>query len=313
MSKSKQKPARKSTKAKTPSKRSAIKEPPSIAKARAAAFTDEHPEKAFRHFKPLAEKVPLAGLPIFTGQPLLMRANVLHALEVVTPHLPMAVAKLRSAPLREIFELPSLTLALDFAVTRVPVAKLSPGEIDAKLNEGGPWRELMLSYLEVVSHPFIGLLPRERVQAVRAGSGKLDKARDFVALAGLFHEFSDALCDKHPFPSDKLELLGTLGATLLQQVRPGRAASEAPKRAAEALLRDRFAALVEERYDALQVLAAVALGRRRADTLLPALRSGSAIGGAVREELPEEPTPAVTEPTIVTSPAPVLPIGDAPN
>lgn len=263
-----------------------------IAAARAEAFTDEAPARAFKHFRPLAEQVPTADLPVFTGQPLLMRANVKAALDAVTPHLPAAVSALREPRLKEVFELPSLVMALDFAAARVPVAKLSAGEIDRMLAEGAPWRDLMLSFLEVASHPLLGLLPRERVAAVRAGSGKLDKARDFVALPGLFAEFSEALAGKHPFPADKLDLLATLGGALVQQVRPGNAPVTVAKRTAESILRDQLASLVADRYDHLQVLAAVALGKRKADELLPALRSAVAQGAATtaEEASPEEAT-----------------------
>ncbi|AGP36918.1 hypothetical protein [Sorangium cellulosum] len=259
-----------------------------IAEARADAFTDEAPERAFAHFRPLAERVPAADLPVFTGQPLLMRANVRAALDALDPHLPAAVSALREPRLKEVFELPALVMALDFSAARVPVATLSAGDIDRMLAEGAPWRELMLSYLEVTSHPLLGLLPRERVAAVRAGSGKLDKARDFVALPGLFAEFSGALAGKHPFPADKLDLLATLGGALVQQVRPGNAVAAVPKRTGESILRDQLAALVAERYDHLQVLAAVALGKRKADELLPALRAAVALGSAGAAETPEE-------------------------
>ncbi|WP_437657007.1 hypothetical protein [Sorangium sp. So ce1182] len=264
-----------------------------IAKARADAFTDEAPERAFVHFRPLAERVPTADLPVFTGQPLLMRANVRAALDALEPHLVAAVSALREPRLREVFELPALVMALDFSAARVPVATLSAGEIDRMLAEGAPWRELMLSYLEVASHPLLGLLPRERVAAVRAGSGKLDKARDFVALPGLLAEFSGALAGKHPFPADTLDLLATLGGALVQQVRPGNAAAAVPKRTGESILRDQLAALVAERYDHLQVLAAVALGKRKADALLPALRAAVALGNSGAAAAPEE-APAET-------------------
>lgn len=247
-----------------------------IAAARANAFTDEHPQHAFEHFRPLAEAVSLDDLPVFTGQPLLMRANVNRALSLVEPHLPAAVGRLPDAPLQAIFELPALTMALDFAVSRVPTAKLSQQEILDMLREGAPWRELMLTYLEVASHPLLGLLPAERVAAVRAGSGKLDSARDFVAIPGLFTEFAEKLAGKHPFAQEKIDELGTLGAALVQQLKPGRAVRETGKRGEESILRDRFAALVERRYDDLQVLAALAVGRRKADELLPALRSAVA-------------------------------------
>ena len=268
-----------------------------IAAARAAAFTDQAPARAFAHFKPRAVEVPTAGLPVFTGQPLLMRANILTALDVIEPYLPAAVAALREPRLEEIFELPSLVMGLDFAVGRVPVAKLSARDIEKMLAEGAPWRELMLSYLEVASHPLIGLLPRERVAAVRAGQGKLDQAQDFVTLPGLFAEFEGVLAGKHPFPADRLDLLATLGGALVQQVRPGKAIAEVQKRSGESILRDQFAALVTARYDRLQVLAAVAVGKRRADELLPALRAAIGLGRPAEAgvEATEAPPPTVAD------------------
>ena len=253
--------------------KSAAKPAVIIAAARAAAFADEAPAKAFAHFRPMAEQVPTADLAVFTGQPLLLRANILAALAAVEPHLEAAVSALREPRLVEVFELPSLIMALEFAVGRVPVAKLSAGEIEKMLAEGAPWRELMLSFLEVAAHPLINLLPRERVAAVRAGKGKLDQSQDFVAIPGLFAEFAAALAGKSPFPPEKIDLLATLGGTLVKHVRPGNAISEVAKRTKEAILRDQLAAMVVARYDHLQVLAAVALGNRKAAELLPALRA----------------------------------------
>lgn len=247
-----------------------------IAAARAAAFTEESPDKAFAHFRAEAEALPAEDYPIFTGQALLMRANIKQALEALEPHLPAAVSRLRDASVREVLELPSLVMALDFAAGRVPTSKLSAGELEKMLSEGGPWRELLLSYLEVASHPLIALVPRERVAAIRAGTGRLDKAQDFVALAGLFAEFAGPLAGKHPFSPESIDRLSTLGGALVQQLKPGKAVTQTPKRTPEALLRDRFAVLVTARYDHLQVLATVALGKRKADELLPALRSSVA-------------------------------------
>lgn len=246
-----------------------------IAAAKDAAFKDETPATAFAHFRSLAEKVPTANLAVFTGQPLLMRANIRAALQALEPHLEKAVNALRTPALQEIFELPSLVMGLEFALGRVPVAKLSTGEIERLLSEGAPWRELMLSYLEIASHPLIGLLPRERVAAVRAGRGKLDQAQDFVALPGLFAEFAPAIANKHPFPADKIDLLATLGGALVQNVKPGNTPTTITKRTIESILRDQFAHLVVERYDQLLVMAALALGKRNADELLPALRTAA--------------------------------------
>lgn len=268
-----------------------------IAAARKAAFTDENPKAAFDHFRPLAERVPTDNLPIFTGQPLVMRANAVAAIKVIEPHLPKAVELLPRASLKELFELPSLVMALDFAANRVPVAKLSSGEIQAMLDEGAPWREVMLRYLEVVSHPVLGLLPENRVRAIRQGTGKLDKARDFVAIAGMFAEYEAALAGKHPFDKAQLDRLATLGGALVQQLVPGTAPAPVAKRTAEAILRDQFAALVEDRYDHLQVLATVALGKRRADALVPALRTIARSSGPASPEEPPAGEPSDTAPS----------------
>lgn len=258
-----------------------------IAAAKNAAFKDEAPAVAFAHFRSLAEAVPTENLVVFTGQPLLMRANIQTALQALEPHWEKAVNALRSPPLQEIFELPSLVMGLEFATGRVPVAKLSSGDIERMLTEGAPWRELMLSYLEIVSHPLIGLLPRERVAAIRTGRGKLDQAQDFVALPGLFAEFEKNLAAKHPFPSDKLDLLATLGGALVQEVKPSNTPTTIAKRAIESILRDQFAHLVVHRYDQLLVIAALVLGKRNADELLPALRTAT----------PRRASPAVPEET----------------
>jgi hypothetical protein len=276
---------------KSPAPRRALRADP-VALARAAAFTTDSPAAALEHFRPAAGRVATEGLRPFTGQPLVMLHNVKAALAAVEPHLAVAAERMPGAPLQQVFELPALVLALDYAAARVPVQKLSTGEIDAMLAEGRPWRELLLSYLEVVSHPLIGLLPRERVAAVRKGSGKLDTARDFVALPGLFAEFEAALEGKHPFSADTIARLGELGGALVQQVTPGAVAVTAAPRAPEAILRNQLARLVEDGYDALAVVATVALGKRAADGLLPALRATVAYAPAAPADAPTDGAPA---------------------
>lgn len=78
------------------------------------------------HFRSLAQTVAVDDLPVFTGQPLLMRANVITALAAIEPHLPAAVAALREPRLQEVFELPALVMALDYASARVPVSSSRP-------------------------------------------------------------------------------------------------------------------------------------------------------------------------------------------
>lgn len=123
----------------------------------------------------------------------------------------------------------------------------------------------MLTFLEVASHPLLGLLPRERVAAVRTG--------------------------KSPFPPENIDLLSILGGTLVKHVRSGNAIAEVAKRTAESILRDQLASMVVARYDRLQVLAAVTLGSRKAEALLPALRASA--GFARAAEVSAEPPAAL--------------------
>lgn len=90
-------------------------------------------------------------------------------------------------------ELPALVIGLEFAARRVPSAALSAGDIERMLDEGSPWRALTLDFLEVLANPLVGIVPPTRVQAIREGSSRLDRAQDFVAIAGLFLEYAPAL------------------------------------------------------------------------------------------------------------------------
>jgi hypothetical protein len=136
---------------------------------------------------------------------------------------------------------------------------------------------------------------------VRARSGKLDQARDFVAIPGLFAEFAAGLDGKHPFADERIAELGALGSELVAQLRPGRAPIEPTKRSPESILRDQFASLVVDAYDQLQVMAALALGKRKADELLPALHSALAIVEASAAAQPAPTTPATPTPASTPS------------
>ncbi len=242
-----------------------------VAAGRAGAFVGVDPAGCFAHFRSLAEGVSLEGLAPFRGVPLVMLDNVKRALVVAEPGFAVAAAKLRDPPLREVYELPSLVLGLQFAAGRVPATALSRGEVGALLAEQTPWRRLMLDYLDVVSDPLLDLVPRERVAAIREGTGPLDRAEDFVAIAGVFQEFAPKLQGQHPFSPAQLARLGEVGATLLQQMRPGNAARAEKVRGPEATLCDQFGALVSQRYEMLLELATLGLGRAKVEAEVPAL------------------------------------------
>lgn len=284
-----------------------------LAAARAGAFVDTAPARCFEHFHPLAEAVPAEGLTPFRGAPLVMHGNVKRALVVVEPGLSVAAARLRAPRIQEVYELPSLVLGLQFAAGRVPGAALSQGEVSALLAEQTPWRRLTLAYLDVVSDPLLGLVPRERVAKIREGTGPLDRAEDFVAIGGVFAEFAGALAGKHPFSDAQLARLADVGASLLQQMRPGNAPKEERTRGPEATLRDQFAALVTERFEHLLELATLGLGRAKAEAEVPALhataRAPKAEAADAKKEAakPAEPVAAPKRPSAAPPARPSVP------
>ncbi len=265
-----------------------------VAEARARAFDHTSPERCFAHFRPLAEALPAEGVGVFRGTPLVMLANARQALVAVEPALLGAISKLRDPRIEEAYELPALILGLQHAAARVPGAALSTGQISSLLAEQSPWRLLMLDQLDVLASPQIGLVPTERVAAIRAGSGPLDRAEDFVAVAGLYREYEGALAGKHPFTAAQLDRIAEVGATLLQHMRPGNAPKAPSVRGPEALLCDRFGALVAQRYEHLLLLASVGFGTTRADAVMPALHGVARAAKADRAEAakPEEKNPA---------------------
>ena len=97
-----------------------------------------------------------------------------------------------------------------------------------------------------------------------------------MTLPSVFVEFASALEGKHPFSSAQLARLGELGNALVASIRPKNAPLPATTRTPEAILRDQLARLVEDRYDSLGVALTVAVGRRKADEMLPALRASLA-------------------------------------
>jgi len=284
-----------------------------IAAGRASAFSSTDPAKCFAHFRPLAEAVLADGLTLFRGAPLLMHGNVKRALVVAEPGLSVAVARLRAPRIQDVYELPSLVLGLQFAAGRVPGAVMSQGEISSLLAEQSPWRRLALAYLDVVSDPLVGLVPRERYVKIREGSGPLDRAEDFVAIPGVFDEFAGALQGKHPFREAQLARLAEAGAQLLQQMRPGNAPKEQKSRGPEATLRDQMGALVAERFEHLLELATLGLGRAKAEAEMPALHAtartpkADAAEPKKQEAKPAEPVAVPKRPSVAPPARPSVP------
>jgi hypothetical protein len=133
---------------------------------------------------------------------------------------------------------------------------------------------MTLNYLEIAAE--LGLVPDGRVKKIRADRGSIDEAKDGIAIASVFREFSTALADKHPFSKELLEKLDEDGHWLWNHLTPGGAAEDKGERSPEAILRDQLWTDIGRRHDDLYAAGVVVWGRRKVDDHIPPLRSRAA-------------------------------------
>lgn len=232
----------------------------------AAAFVTDDPVRAYEHFRALllAEGGDIA---VASGSAAVVRNNVQQGFHQIAPHLSEIPQLVPSVSVNRLMELPTLALALVHAEAQIPSASRS--DIEAALARVSDPRELTLSYLEIVAK--LGLVDATRVRDIRAGSGKLDKARDCVDIAGVFADYEHALAGKHPFSAHYLEEMRATGAYLVQVLTPSGAVRDRGARPPEADLRDRMFQAVRARYDDLEKAAVQLWGLREAVDRVPAM------------------------------------------
>jgi hypothetical protein len=232
----------------------------------AAAFVSDDATKAYEHFRAilLAEGGDVA---VANGASSVVRGNVQQAFHQIAPHLSEIPQLVPSVSVNRLMELPTLALALVHAESLIPSASRS--DIEAALARVTDPRELTLSYLEIAAK--LGLVDAVRVREIRAGSGKLDKARDCVDIAGVFADYEHALAGKHPFSAHYLEEMRATGAFLVQVLTPSGAAKDRTARPPEADVRDRIFQAIRARYDDLEKAAVQLWGLREAVDRVPAM------------------------------------------
>lgn len=239
-------------------------------------FSTTDPRLAWEHFRPLALRVEADDLAHFRYDPQLASHNVRVGLAAVEPRMDELQRRDAELDPAELLELPSLALALGFAAARVPAPKrASKGEIEAKVTAISRPRELTLRYLEVVDALEPDLFPPGRIAKIRNGKGRLDMAQDCVQIAAVFHEHAAKLAGRHPFTAEYIAAMAADGAWLLGVLRPGNAKAAPAARTPESIERDRFARLLEERYDKLRTAGVMLFGIRSVDAKVPPLYSGT--------------------------------------
>lgn len=232
----------KSTASHRPSKSDSKSKPPTPA-------TSLSPAEAYARHVQAARALPDAQVMSCRGEVALVLHNVRLGVLAVQAHEERIKKELPAIPLAELWLLPEIATALVYATDQIngPATKT---EIAQKLARLRQIREPMLLIAEGLA--LYGLLPGERVAAIRAGSGAIDTARDGIALEALYRDHAAALRNKHPFSEAELKEATELGGFLLRSVTPaGGRQPNAAKSEAETL-RDRFYTLVVARHALLR-------------------------------------------------------------
>lgn len=253
-----------------------------------APFLSEDSEACFTHFCKGVAAIPANEIEILNADPDIVRVNVGRGVEAVRPHLDQVAKALPLLDANDFLELPSISLALGFAVNRI-FTPASPKEIRTYQQRLRPVRGMTLSYLEIVAQ--LGLVPADRVKKIRADKGPLDEAYDAVAIVAMFQELEAKLAGKHPFTKEALQQLADDGNWLIKQLLPAGAVAGKSERNADTVLRDRLWTDLVRRYDALYQAGVAIWGRRRVDEHLPALHARTATTSKTAAA-PDPATPA---------------------
>jgi len=180
-------------------------------------------------------------------------------------------------------KLPELARALMLAAQQV-APPVSTGEINEKLVIVGKHREPILTTAEVLAAK--GLLPRDEVAKIRAGSGKYDIASDGVALSDLFAAHAAEVKGKHAFTDEDFTEMRDAAEWLLDRLTPT-GAKKAPSGKSDAAdLRDRLWTLLVTGHSDLRVMGYV-MFRDDFDVKVPKLQSQTTEATKELETAPE--------------------------
>jgi hypothetical protein len=168
-------------------------------------------EEAFQRVRPEIDAVPDEALvPISVEIPFAVGIALAAAprIDTLLPQM-LALPYFDPRPVRMLRTYAGAALYAHLvAVTPQPSASTLP----ALLEEAGRIRADLLLGAETLAH--FGLVSRERVAAIRAGSGHLDTANDLVQLSALFGEIWDVARDHTPVIRPMVDRAAELGLKL---------------------------------------------------------------------------------------------------
>jgi hypothetical protein len=225
---------------------------------------------AFQQYLGAASAVPAADVKVFHGDPNVVYTNVLTGTTNLLAQKTAILAELPNEDLTVFETLPAIALGLLYATLQATRRSTKNPTLQANLKEAHALRALLLSSATALAQA--GVLQASVVAQIRRGRGLIDVARDLIALAGLFNSNALAIAGKTPITVDQVNRASTLGTELQGQLRP----KDAPKTKTVNTagdIRDRFWALVVEKYDRVWRVGALIYGQSDIAAKVPPLLS----------------------------------------
>ena len=246
-------------------------------------------QAAYAHFLPEALGLAAGSIIPYRIDAALALHNVKLGVISILPHRAVLEAELPSLSFAAIAALPDLGLALRYAV--IQAAREMPeqrGMMKAMKQMQLLWRKL-LSVAEGLAQT--ELIPQRQVDAIRAGTGWEDGARDLLDLHDLFIQHAPVIAGKHAITELMLADAQRLGTFLLTNLKPrqGRSAQAPIGPSAAVDARDRLHTLLQMRFILLRKAGYYLFGDGF-DARVPALQARSLGARTVREAAPEDPT-----------------------
>jgi hypothetical protein len=230
-------------------------------------------QTALARFLPEALALPADKIGLYRTDPALALHNVRLGVASVLPYRAVIEAELPAVPMAAITTLPELALALRYAAIQADQKVPRRRVVLEGVREMLPLRRKLLAIAEGLAQA--GLVPQREVDAIRAGRGWADGARDLIRLDDLFVKHAAAITGKHAATAEMLRDAQRVGTFLLVNLKPrhGRAARtsiDGPSAAVDA--RNRLNALLPMKFALLRKVGCYLFGDGY-DAKVPPLQS----------------------------------------
>lgn len=175
-------------------------------------------EAALLRWRPHAAALQATDVPTMAADGRLAMWNTNRGLEAIRPYVAALQEALPKLDWTVIDALGDLALATAYADLIVDRAEPAASDLPTLKSRVYVVREQLLKAAETLAS--FGLLHEPAVAAIREGRGLPDAAADASALAALFRQAWPTVAGKTPVSKELVEEAGTLGAQVLQILKP---------------------------------------------------------------------------------------------